>query len=131
MADLDFSDVLSSPEFLDTISVFGAVDTIGADGRAVLLSSVTTTYSAIVVPGRADLHRLDDGSRVSAFIEIYLNGTLSIGGRRAGDASERPADIVTWHGSQYVVAMVEDYSAFGEGFIKASCDLIPLNPTVS
>jgi hypothetical protein len=129
MPTLDFSDVLASPEFNDVVSVTSQTNLIGADGRAKPAQvSNTGPVSAIVVPGRGDLMRLADGTRVSAFIEVYSTLNLTTGAR-IDDASERVADVITWHGAPYVVCATEDYSAFGAGFTKASCDLIVLNPS--
>lgn len=130
MPSMDFSEVLAAPEFTDTITITSATRTIGTDGVAVLATTTTTDATAVVIPGKASLRRLDDGTRVSAYIDVYTQAALSMGGR-IDNANERVADVVTWHGRTYVVAAVEDYSAFASGFVKASCDLVILNPTAS
>lgn len=128
MPDMNFSDVLELPEFIDTITVQTLLKTIGNDGVSVDGSSTTTATTAVVVPGKSSLRRADDGTRVDAYIDVYTQFMLSSGGR-VTDAEERAADVVTWHGRDYAVIAVEDYSAFGAGFIHASCDLLPLNPS--
>lgn len=131
MPTLDFSDVLDSFEFSDVISVLTMRKRIGDDGfSAPIARMLTPDVSAIVVPGKSNLRRLEDGTRVEAYIEVFTAFPLSTGGRY-NDATERVADIVTWHGRQYTVVAVEDFSAFGAGFIKASCDLQQLNPSAT
>jgi hypothetical protein len=125
---MDFSDVLGSREFNDTIGITSETKIIGAGGVSATASTTTTITSAIVVPGKGSLRRLDDGTRVTAFIDVYLRGDALTSGHRIDDVSERVADVVTWHGAAYVVCATEDYSSFGAGFIHASCDLQTLNP---
>lgn len=129
MADMDFSAVLTSREFTDTISILSQTNTIGTSGVSAPSTTSTNIMTAVVIPGRSNLRRLDDGSRIQANIDVYVRGTALTTGHRIDDASERVADVVTWHGRNFVVAAVEDFSAFGPGFVKASCDLINLNPS--
>ena len=129
MADMDFSAVLTSREFLDTITITSRTNVIGTNGVSVAGTPTVSTLRAVVIPGRSNLRRLDDGSRLTANIDVYVQGSALTTGHRVDDASERLADVVTWHGRNFVVAAVEDFSAFGPGFTKASCDLIQLNPS--
>jgi galactose-6-phosphate isomerase len=128
LPDLDFTDVLESGEFEDCITVTTVSGVVGSGGLDVDTKSAPKPMDAIVVPGKADLHRLDDGSRVTAFILVFVCYPLSAGSK-TNDTVHREPDIVTWHGRRYTVMSVEDYSAFGRGFVKASCDLLDLSPT--
>ena len=129
MPSLDFSDVLSSVEFVDTFFVVQTISTIGSDGVSVGVPGPPIPVSGIVVPGKSSTIRGSDGQRVTAFIDVFTTFRLS-DGTKANDVSSRQADVVTWHGQRFTVIMLEDYSAFGAGFIKASCDLLDLNPPV-
>jgi hypothetical protein len=128
MPDLDFSDVLASPEFVDSFSVVSTARTITSGGVESDTPAAPVGARGVVVPGKSSLRRLEDGARVGAFIDIYTTYRLSAG-VKTNDTTSRDADIVTWHGRQFTVMMVEDYSAFGAGWIHASCDLLALNPT--
>ena len=124
---LSFEDVLSSPEFTDVITVTVNQGVIGAGGLDVVTPSAPVTTWAIVVPGKSNLRRADDGSRVTAYIEVFTAYPLSQG-YKTDDASYRDADTILWHGRVYSVMVIEDYSAFGAGWIKAGCDLLPISP---
>ena len=127
MADLDFDDVLDSDEFLDEIIVTANHGVVGAGGLDVETPTRPVKLRAIVVPGKSNLRRMSDGSRVTAYIEIYTNYPLSAG-YKTTDASFRDADTILWHQRNFACMVIEDYSAFGPGFIKAGCDLIDLVP---
>lgn len=128
MPALDFSDVLASPEFADSFSVVSTTRAIGTDGVAADTPAAPVPLWGPVIPGKSSLRRLDDGSRVVAYIDVYAAYPLSAG-VKSDDATSRDADVVTWHGRQYTVIAVEDYSAFGAGWVHASCDLLSLSPT--
>jgi hypothetical protein len=125
---LSFEDVLDSPEFTDTITVTVNQGVIGTGGEDVVTPNFPETVTAIVVPGKSNLRRGDDGSRVVAYIEVFTAYPLSAG-YKTNDSTYRDADTICWHSRVFTVISVEDYSAFGPGFVKAGCDLLPLNPT--
>jgi hypothetical protein len=125
---LSFEDVLDSPEFTDTITVTVNQGVIGTGGEDVVTPNFPETVTAIVVPGKSNLRRGDDGSRVTAYIEVFTAYPLSAG-YKTNDASYRDADVIRWHGRDFTVMSIEDYSAFGPGFVKAGCDLLELSPT--
>lgn len=129
MAGLDVSDVINDPDFQSSFTVTSTTRVVGLNGRPILPYTVTgpTAALGVVIPGKSSLRRLDDGSRIEAFIDIWTQYPLT-GGTKASDTTSRAADIITWRGRSYTVAMVEDYSDFGAGFLHVSADLLPLNP---
>ena len=70
---------------------------IGAGGLDVDTPTAPITLTVIVVPGKSNLRRGDDGARVTAYIEIYTDYPLSAG-YKTNDASFRDADVILWHG---------------------------------
>ena len=128
MPSMDFSDVIASQEFADVFTVVSTTSVVSDQGVATNTPGSPVSASGVVVPGKSSLRRLDDGTRVAAYIDIYTTYPL-VGGIKTNDTNSQIADVVTWHGRQFTVVAVEDYSAFGAGFIHASCDLLALNPT--
>lgn len=126
MPTLDMSAVLTAQEFLDAITIKSVYSLINGNGETVALAPVSTSGRAVVVPGRSNMRRESDGTRVAAYIDVYTRARLSAGGT-ISDTQERFADVIVWHGNTYVVASVEDFSAFGTGFVHASCDLQQVN----
>jgi hypothetical protein len=127
MPTLDVSDVLASPEFQDTFTVTQTAFVIGAGGTGA--STITGPFPAfgVVIPGKSSLARNADGERIVAYIDIYTTYPLT-NGLKTDDVSSREADIVTWHGRQFTVMAIDDFTGFGAGWLHASADLIPLNP---
>ena len=125
---LDVSDVLLDPDFTDAITVTTTWRVVGTNGRATDTTATPVSVIAVVIPASQRLILQSDGALRDGAIEIYTTYALS-GGVKTTDTASRQPDVVTWHGREYVVASVEDFSAFGEGFIHATANLQNINPT--
>ncbi|WP_407733283.1 hypothetical protein [Pseudomonas citronellolis] len=122
MAQLDVTEVLLDPDFMDTGLVCKrSTQTVGDNGRAD--NAVTSIpFAGVVTSDKGDiLERLAGGERKKGSITIHTMFRLT-----AGSGEDSIADIVTWQGRDYTVASVNDYNHFGRGFVAASCDLLPL-----
>lgn len=122
MAQLDVTDVLLDPDFMDTGLVCKRfVQNVNDRGRAEN-TQTSMTFAAVVTSDKGDiLERIAGGERKKGSITIHTMFRLT-----AGDGEDSIADVVTWQGRDYTVANVNDYSHFGRGFVSASCDLVPL-----
>ena len=118
MALLDVTEVLFSPEFMDTgIQCLRSTQTVDNDGIASNIITATS-FSGVVVPTSGEyLQRIPEGERVNGSITIYTTFILRDG--LAGN----PTDEVIWKGRTYVVSSVQDYGHYGRGFVSAVCDL--------
>jgi hypothetical protein len=124
---LDMSDVLLSPEFLETVAIAQGTQTI-TGGRGANSYGSPATVKAIVMPVARRLIQGSDGALRDGAIEIYTLAVIS-GGVKTNDASSRLPDQVTWHGALYEVQDVTDWSSWGAGWRRATANLSLLNPT--
>lgn len=122
MPNLDVSDVLLDPDFMSSgIICNRTVVEVGDNGRP--QTTITNTpFSGVVTTNNGfNLDRKPDGSLIKGAINIHTRFTLT-----AGDASLR-ADEIVWKGKTYIVSQVLDNGHYGNGFIKAVCELKPLS----
>lgn len=122
MAQLDVTDILLDPDFMDLGLVCErAAQVVTNDGLAVN-TPVLLPFAAVVTSDKGDmLVRVASGERVEGSITVHTPFRLSDG------HSGQTADIVQWGGRRYTVSHVNDYSHFGRGFVAATCDLIPIS----
>lgn len=122
MAQLDVTDILADPDFMDTgLECERLTQTITGDGLAVNTPTILP-FSAVVTSDKGDmLVRLATGERAEGSITVHTRFTLN------DSSAGQTADIVRWRGRRYTVTLVNDYSHFGRGFVAATCDLIPLS----
>ena len=121
---LDVTDILSDPDFADTITVIRTVQVISSGGIASDGNTQTfPSVQAVVQPDKGrSIQRLAEGARVTDAIKIYTTFVLTAG------SGPTEADAVVWNGGTYVVVNVRDWSRFGAGYVEAIADLTDLNP---
>lgn len=128
MAELDVSDAVLSFDLVDSpFRVLRRSEQIEeSSGFADIRYTVFPRVIGVVCA--ADANSLDAGSDEShqeKAISIVTNFPLR------GIAPGMQPDIVVWHGDNYKVVKVEDYSAYGPGFIQAvahSIDAADIGP---
>ena len=123
---LDVSDILLDLDLVDiSLQVVRQSSTVNQYGEMVTVA-VTTPFQGVVVPGSGpQLQQIPDLARVKGEIQIFTQFHLSDG------TSGITADQVIWNNRTYIVANVEDYSRYGKGFVKATCELKSLTQGTS
>lgn len=120
---LDVSDVLADPMFADTLTLYRNTETIGSNGRTTS-TEVSSTFSGVVTSANGkELDRLPEADRVKGGIIVHTIARLVPGGGALAP------DEILYHGDRYTVVTINDYSAYGAGFIAALCVLKPQNPS--
>lgn len=117
---LDVAFLTSDPEFATTFVVIRATKTVGSNGRTQLTPQTIPGVVGSVQPaGSLDLQRLPEGSNLRGAVAIWTSFILTDGQL----SEDLTADQVDWNGHLYTVLSVEDFTQFGQGFVKAVCQL--------
>jgi len=116
---LDVSDIITDPDFVDTVTVTRTtVVTVNGRGQR---SSRAFPARGVVTSSQGDtLDRQAEGRLRHGSITFHTRTRLYPG---QGDTD---ADEITYRGQRYTVTSVNDYSAYGAGFVAAECELKPL-----
>ena len=121
MARLDVSDVLLDPDFMDTGIVCNRTAVIvGNNGRSQETVTATTFAGVVTTNNGLNMDRRPDGTLIKGAINIHTKFALT-----SGD-SQTKADEILWRGKTYIVSQVLDNLHYGQGFVKAICELKPL-----
>ena len=115
MPDLSVDEVFASHMLSDDFTVKRRSEPIGDNGRSVITVTETFATYGVVVPAAPDA--LDRGSD-KQLMRKTLNITTPF--RLQGPSPGFQADIVTWHGDDFIVTNVGDYTGFAGGFIVAT-----------
>lgn len=122
MPTLDVTDVLLSPEFLDTTLVAKRNEqTVDEDGFPKNITSETPFGGVVTVDRSLEARRMQTGQVINGAILIVTTYRLSSGNTGID------ADIVTYRGRDYRVTFVDPYTAYGAGFVQAHCELQPFD----
>lgn len=122
MPTLDVTDVLLSPEFLDTtLTVKRNEQTVDDDGFAVNETTVTPFGGVVTVDRSLEARRMQVGQVITGAILIITVFRLTSGNTGID------ADVVTYRGREYRVTFVDPYTAYGAGFVQTHCELLPFD----
>ncbi|WP_291348094.1 MULTISPECIES: hypothetical protein [unclassified Acinetobacter] len=118
MARLDVSDVLLDPDFMDTGIVCNrTVVIVGNNGRSQEAKKSTPFAGVVTTNSGLNMDRRPDGTLIKGAINIHTKFALSSGN------TETKADEILWQGKTYIVSQVLDNLHYGQGFVKAICEL--------
>lgn len=115
MAQLDVSEVLTDPMFLDPFTIIRRASTVNDLGRNVI---VETTISAIGSVQAADgdtLAMLPEAARLSDVRNIFTRTVL------IADVVSGYSDLILWKGNRYQTLKVTPWGNYGSGWYKCVC----------
>mgnify|MGYP001548635201 CR=1 FL=1 len=117
---INVSAAITSPMLADQFAVIRRQQTVGTNGRASFITTNVPNLSGVVYPSsKNDLERFPNfqvtGKTITVITRFALRGESEVA------VTDYAPDIVQWHGDSFVVAALEDWSAFGPGFVFALC----------
>lgn len=127
MATLDVTEILSDPDFCDTVTITRETETIGSNGRPIITTETFPGVVGVIVAGHGDmLKRFPELTRVEGSVMVYTTFRL------AAATQTTQADQMTWNGVNYRLTALNDWTNFGAGFVSAiftMTDLLEASPT--
>ena len=122
MALIDVSELLTDPDFTNTVTLIRRASTVNTYGENVMTETQSTITAVVQGANTESLERVPEGARLSDLIDVYYKGQLT------AESPSGYADIIVWGGRRYqVFEVVEDFMNFGAGFTKAVCKLEAVN----
>ena len=122
MANLDVTEILCDPDFMDQLVCIRYSQTVDIHGRAANASTSIPFYGVATSNQGDVLERIATGERIKGSITIHSMFLL-----RDGSGQGQTADEVQFNGQTYTVSNVNSYSHFGAGFTAANCDIKPVS----
>lgn len=122
MALIDVSELLTDPDFTNTVTLIRRASTVNTYGENVMTETQSMITAVVQGANTESLERVPEGARLSDLIDVYYKGQLT------AESPSGYADIIVWGGKRYqVFEVVEDFMNFGAGFTKAVCKLEAVN----
>lgn len=112
---LDLSEIVSDPAFTQAVTRVQRVQTVNGFGETTTGTVSSTIQAVITSPGKLGMQRFADLQTYADVIQVTTTSRLN------GPAVGQQPDLIIWQGQTYVVAVVNDYAAFG--FSRAVCKL--------
>jgi hypothetical protein len=115
MANVDVSDLLSDPDFVDPIQVITRYETVNYLGEQSFAEQVLNTFGSVQPANYRTVQKLPEALRVANVSSFFFKGDII--------ASEpgKYSSILVFRGQRYQVQTVADWSNFGRGFTEGTC----------
>jgi hypothetical protein len=115
VAQIDLSELMTDPDFVDAIRIVRRAPTVNSYGENTLTSSNIDTYASVQSPNGETLNRLPDGAVLSDYKVFYCKTPLY------ADRVNGYADIIEFAGLRYQVINSIPWSNWGAGWYRADC----------
>lgn len=115
MAQIDVTELLSDPDFVDSIQVITRVPRINSFGENSLLEMSITSIGSVQPASGKVIARLPDAMRVANVSSFWFKGVI------IASAPGKYSSILIFNGMRYQVQTVLDYSNWGAGYTEGTC----------
>jgi hypothetical protein len=115
MANIDVTELLTDPDFVDDITIVRRTSAVNDDGINVITETQLKAVASVQSGDNDLVNRLPDGIRVSDTITIYTK-TEIITSKTGGYP-----DIVIWNNQRHQVIGVTPWGNYGKGWYRADC----------
>jgi hypothetical protein len=115
MAELDVSDVVLDPDFLDLMSLIHRTPVVDQYGKNQLTEQGSPIYGSVQPASGKTLNRLPEALRVANVSSFWIQGKI------VSDGSCKYPDIIAFKGKRYQVQVVFDWTNWGAGFCEGTC----------
>lgn len=115
MAQVDVSELLSDPTFIDPITVVTRVPTINAFGENTLVDTPLVTIGSVQPASGREIQRLANALQVGNISSFWYKGVIE-----ANVPMHYPS-VVEFKGNRYQVLNVLDWSNWGAGWTQGLC----------
>lgn len=110
MANIDVSELMSDPDFVDPLQIIYRTATVNHLGENVIEETVVETYGSIQPTSGKEYQRLPEGLRSANVRSFWVKGHIKMDG-----ASNYPV-LFLYQGERYAIKMVYDWSNFGASY---------------
>lgn len=115
MANVDVSELLSDPDFVDPIQVITRFPRTDSLGQATFTERVTNTVGSVQPANYRTVQKLPEALRVANVSSFWFRGEI------VASAPGKYASVLVFRGQRYQVQTVADWSNFGQGFTEGTC----------
>lgn len=115
MANIDVSELMSDPDFVDPIRLVTRRPKVNSLGENVLFEQVQDTFGSVQPANYRTVQKLPEALRVANVSSFWIKGKIV--------ASEpgKYASVIVFRGVRYQVQTVADWSNFGAGYTEGTC----------
>lgn len=115
MAQVNVTELLSDPDFVDVIQLITRVPKVNSLGENLLEETVLTSIGSVQPASGRAIMRLPEALRVANISSFWFKGTI------IATAPGKYSSILTFKGQRYQVQTVLDWTNWGAGWCEGTC----------
>ncbi len=115
MAQVNVTELLSDPDFVDVILLVSRVPQINSFGENSVVETILNTVGSVQPASGRVINRLPEALRVANLSSFWFKGTI------VASAPGKYSSILVFKGVRYQVQTVMDWSNWGQGYCEGTC----------
>lgn len=115
MADLDVSDLLLDPVFVDPIILIQRTTSLNAFGENIVTESSINTVGSVQPASNKQIQRLPESLRTADIRSFFVKAEIKV------DGSGVYPDIIVFQGARFEVQTAAPWLNFGRGWNEGVC----------
>lgn len=115
MANIDVSELLLDPDFIDPIVIIRRTPTINSYGENILSEQGFPTFGSVQPASGKTIQRLPEALRVANVSSFWVKGVI------VSDGASKYPDILSFKGQRFAVQTIMDWTNWGEGWTEGTC----------
>ena len=115
MAQIDVTELLSDPDFVDAMQVITRYPSVSTLGEVSFGMSVVNSVGCVQPADYKTVQKLPDSLQVEDVSSFWFKGAI------IASAPGKYSSVIVFRGQRYQVQTVADYSNWGEGYSEGTC----------
>lgn len=115
MAQIDVSDLLLDPDFVDKVYLIHRKPIVGSNGLNKLIEESEETVGSVQPASGKTLQRLPDSLRIQNVSSFWIKAGI------VADSNCDYPDVIKFNNKRYIVQQVSDWMNFGQGWVCGVC----------
>lgn len=115
MAQIDVSELLLDPDFIDAVTLIHRAASVNQYGENVLVETSEVTVGSVQPISGKQFQRLPDALRTADVRTFYIKATI------VSDGTNTYPDIIVFQNERYQVQSVDNWLNYGQGYNSGIC----------
>ena len=115
MALVDVSELLSDPDFVDTIQIITRYPIVNSMGENVIHESIETSIGSVQPADYKTVKKQPEAMQVESLYSFFFKGKI------VASAPGEYSSVLVFKNMRYQVRTVEDFSNWGAGYTNGVC----------
>lgn len=115
MAQIDVSELMVDPDFIDKITLIHQSSSVNSHGENVIGETSVYTVGSVQPANEKAIKRLPDALQVSDMSSFWVKGVI------IATEPGKYTDVLVFRGKRYQIVSIQNWSNFGAGFSEGIC----------